>query len=412
MVEIDHRLLDNYDLLLIAVGAALLLTAIGKPFLDRFNLNTTFVYLAVGLFGGPLVLDLAPKDPLLATPVLERLTELGVIISLIVIGIRIGRPFRWSAWRSTVRLIMIVMPVSIALVAASGYWLLGLALGPAILLGAILAPTDPILAGPLEEHDLKDEAEHRFGLSSEAGLNDGFAFPFVYLGLYLIWFQPQWDQWLGYWFLRDLIYAIAIGLPLGWVFGRLCGKLYMRLLIKSGRRWRHFTPLGLLLTIYGLAEAVGGYGFLAAFAAGIGFRQEMERDWRHLELFANFTESVDELLKVVILVSLGALLRWDYFAAHGWILVGFVLLLLFVIRPLVTLAATTGGRFRTHDRLYWAWFGVRGIGSIYYLCYAINAGLDPELARTLFAVVATVILASSLLHGLTLRPYLRRYGQY
>ncbi|MDQ2078427.1 sodium:proton antiporter [Marinimicrobium sp. ABcell2] len=410
--DIGHRVLESYDLLLIAVGLALLITAIGKPLLDRFNLNTTFIYLGVGLFGGPLVLDLAPKDPLAAAPVLERLTELGVIISLIVIGIRIGRPFRWSAWRSTVRLIMIVMPVTIALVALSGYWLLGLALGPAILLGAVLAPTDPILAGPLEEHALEDEAEHRFGLSSESGLNDGFAFPFIYLGLYFTFHQPQWQQWLGYWFLRDLVYAILIALPLGWVLGRLSGKLYLRLMLKSGRRWRHFTPLGLLLATYGLVEALGGYGFLAAFTAGIGFRQEMERDWNHLELFANFTESVDELLKVVILVALGALLRWDYFVAQGWVLVGFVLLLLLVIRPALTLVATAGGRFRIHDRLYWAWFGVRGIGSIYYLSYAINTGLDPELARTLFTVVAAVIVGSSLLHGFTLRPYLRRYGQY
>lgn len=404
---------DRYDLLLAAVGVALLITAIGKPLLDRFNLNTTFIYLAVGLIGGPLVLDLAPRDPVLSAGVLERVAELGVIISLVVIGIRIGRPFRWAAWRSTVRLIIVVMPVSIALVAASGYWLLGLALGPAILLAAILAPTDPVLAGPLEEHDLKDEAEHRFGLSSEAGLNDGFAFPFVYLGLYLIGHPSSWDQWLGYWLLRDGLYAIVMALPLGWLAGRLCGWVYLRYMQKQkrGRRWRHFTPLGLLLTTYGLVDALGGYGFLAAFTAGIGFRQELERDWKHLQAFANFTESVDELLKVIILVALGALLRWQEWAAHGWVLLGFILLLLVVIRPLVTWFATVGGRFQTHDRLYWGWFGVRGIGSIYYLCFAVNTGLDRDLAGALFSVVAAVVVASSVLHGLTLGPYLRRFDR-
>jgi sodium/hydrogen antiporter len=119
--------------------------------------------------------------------VLERVAELAVIISLIVLGIRIGRPLSWSGWQSTLRLILIVMPATILAAALTGMWLLGLALGPAILLGAILAPTDPILAGPLEEESLEDESEDRFGLSSEAGLNDGFAFPFIYLGLYLTW---------------------------------------------------------------------------------------------------------------------------------------------------------------------------------------------------------------------------------
>lgn len=408
---IEGRFLDAYDLLLVGIGVALLITALGKPLLDRFNLNTTFVYLALGLLAGPLLFDLTPDNPLVVMPLLERVAELAVIISLMVIGIRIGRPFRWRAWRSTSRLILVVMPITIALVALSGHWLLGLALGPAVLLGAILAPTDPILAGPLEEHDLKDEAEHRFGLSSEAGLNDGLAFPFIYLGLYLTWHSPDWQTWLSFWLLRDLFWAIFIALPVGWLFGRVTGHMYLRLAPSNTRRWRHFTPLGLLLTAYGLVEAMGGYGFLAAFTAGLGFRQVMERDWRHLEMFANFAESVDELFKVAVLVTLGAMLRWSDFVAQGLPLVVFCLLLLFVLRPGLSYIATLGGGFQMHHRLYWAWFGLRGIGSIYYLGYAINSGISADLARTLFTIVAATILFSSILHGLTVRPYLRRFEQ-
>jgi sodium/hydrogen antiporter len=410
-LRIGLRLFEGYDLLLVGIGLGLLLTAFGKPLLDRLNLNTTFVYLALGLLAGPLLLDLAPGDPLDAMPVLERLAELGVIISLMVIGIRIGRPLSWSAWRSTARLILLVMPLTIAAVALSGHLLLGLALGPALLLGAVLAPTDPILAGPLEEHELADEAEHRFGLSSESGLNDGFAFPFVYLGLYLTWNAGQWQEWILFWAIRDLFYAIALALPAGLVLGRLTGRLYLQLLPRSGKRWRHFTPLGLLLATYGLVEALGGYGFLAAFTAGLGFRQVMARDWDRLELFADFTESIDELVKVSVLVALGALLRWDDFAALGWPLLVFALLLILVIRPTLTLLATASGAFNHSDRLYWAWFGLRGIGSIYYLGYAINHGLDDDLARTLFVATAAVILVSSILHGLSVRPYQRRHQE-
>lgn len=129
---IEWRLLDAYDLLLIGIGLALLITALGKPLLDRFNLNTTFVYLTLGLLAGPLLFDMTPDNPLVVMPLLERVAELAVIISLMVIGIRIGRPFNWRAWRSTSRLILLVMPATIALVALSGHWLLGLAIGPAI----------------------------------------------------------------------------------------------------------------------------------------------------------------------------------------------------------------------------------------------------------------------------------------
>lgn len=410
-LNLTQRFADGYDLLLVGTGLGLLLTAFGKPLLDRFNLNTTFVYLLLGLLAGPLLLDITPTDPLEAMPGLERIAELGVIISLMVIGIRIGRPLRWRAWRSTWRLILVVMPVTIGLIALSGHWLLGLAIGPAVLLGAVLAPTDPILAGPLEEHDLADEEEHRFGLSSESGLNDGFAFPFVYLGLYLTSHLSEWESWIGLWAVRDMLYAVLMALPAGWILGRIVGIIYLKLLPRSGRRWRHFTPLGLLLVSYGLVEALGGYGFLAAFTAGLGFRQVMEKDWDRLEMFADFTESVDELLKVVILVTLGALLRWDDFVTLGWLLPAFALLLLFVIRPGLVWASTARAGFSTHDRLYWAWFGLRGIGSIYYLSYAINSGLDDDTARLLFTVVAGVIITSSVLHGLTVRPYQRRYHE-
>lgn len=405
---IGLRLLEGYDLLLVGIGMGLLLTAFGKPLLDRLNLNTTFVYLLLGLLAGPLLLDLAPADPLAALPALERLAELGVIISLMVIGIRIGRPLTWRAWRSTWRLILLVMPLTIAAVTLSGQLLLGLALGPALLLAAVLAPTDPILAGPLEEHELADEAEHRFGLSSESGLNDGFAFPFVYLGLYCTWNLSQWQEWAMFWLARDLIYAVVMALPAGLLLGRLAGRLYLRLLPQSGKRWRHFTPLGLLLATYGLVEALGGYGFLAAFTAGLGFRQIMAQDWERLEMFADFTESIDELIKVMVLITLGALLRWEDFTALGWPVLAFALVLVLVIRPALTLVATAGGGFSWHDRGYWAWFGLRGIGSIYYLSYAINTGLDDDLARTLFAATATAILVSSILHGLSVRPYQRR----
>jgi sodium/hydrogen antiporter len=398
-----------YDLLLLLVGAALLLTTVGKGLLDRINLSHTLIYLGIGLIAGPLVLGLAPENPLEAIGVLERITELAVIMSLIVIGIRIGRPLSLSGWRSTVRLILIVMPATILLIALTGHWLLGLALGPALLLGAILAPTDPILAGALEEQSLKDEAEDRFGLSSEAGFNDGFAFPFVYLGLNATMHLAEWQSWLGPWFLKDLLYGVALALPLGWFLGRLSGRLYLKSLKNEwvSKKRHEFIPLGLLLAAYGLTEILGAYGFLAAFTVGLGFRRTLDEEEEALTRFANFTEALDGLAKAIVLIMVGALLRWQDFSGLVWPLVAFALVLIFVLRPGVTYLATMRGGFKRLDRIYWSWFGIRGIGSIYYMSYALGSGIEEPVARTLFAITIGTVLASGIVHGLSLRPFMQ-----
>jgi sodium/hydrogen antiporter len=409
---VTQGLFEAYDLLLIAVGVALLVTTLGVSYLYRLNLSKSYVYLLVGLLAGPLVLGLAPENPLEAVPVLERVAEFAVILSLIVVGIRIGRPFTWSAWQSTMRLILIVMPVSIALVAVSGYWLIGLALGPAILLGAVLAPTDPILAGAIEEHSLDDESEDRFGISSESGLNDGFAFPFIYLGLSITAAPDLWQEWLPRWVLKDFLYGVALALPIGFILGRLTGMWYVERSRNRGviSKRSNFIPLAALLAIYGLVEAIGMYGFLASFAAGLGFRHALDTQRDALESFANFSDSVDDLAKAGTLIILGSMLRWGEFSAVGWELIVFALVLIFVIRPSVTLVATARSGFRWIHRIYWAWFGIRGVGSIYYVSYAIGLGVVADAtARTLLTVTIGTVLASMLFHGLTVRPFIRRW---
>jgi sodium/hydrogen antiporter len=402
---------DAYDLLLVLVGLTLLAITLGAHLMERLNLNSSYLYLLVGVAAGPLLLGLGPDDPLQAIPVLERVAELAVIISLIVLGLRIGRPLSWQGWRSTSRLILLVMPATIAAVAGLAILLFGLALGPAVLLGAILAPTDPILAGPLEEESTEEDPEDRFGLSSEAGLNDGFAFPFVYLGLYLTLRPDEWTAWMGAWLLWDLLFAVGLGLPAGWFLGRACGRLYVRLLRRDhvSHKRRRFVPLALLFAAYGAVEALGGYGFLAAFTAGLGFRRAFQDHPDQLTPFADFTESVDELAKAAVLVLMGALIPWTAIWALRGPLLAFALALLLVLRPGLTLLATLGGGFRGGDRAYWAWFGIRGIGSVYYLSYALRVGPErPELELLLVITLATV-LASIFAHGLSVRPYLARF---
>ncbi len=401
---------DGYDVLFVLVGVALLVITLGSRLMERLNVNSTYVYLLVGILAGPVLLEMAPDDPLVANHALMRVAELAVIIGLIVLGIRIGRPFSWSGWQSTARLVLIVMPATIAAIAGAAVWILGLALGPAILLGAILAPTDPILAGPLEERSTEEDPEDRFGLSSEAGLNDGLAFPFIYLGLYLTTRPDDIGAWLGRWLALDLVWAVGVALPAGWFMGRLCGRTFVDLMARDAvsHSRRLFVPFALLLATYGAVEIIGGYGFLAAFAAGHGFRIPFEESADRLTTFADFTESVDELAKAAVLVMVGALVPWHDLWELRWPLLAFGFVLLLMARPVLTYLGTAGAGFTRSDRIYWSWFGIRGIGSIYYMAYALEHGLDDATARLVLAATLAVVLFSVVVHGLSVRPVLAR----
>lgn len=405
-------LYENYDVLLLYAGLALLATSIGASFLKRWYVSKVIVYLGVGIVAGPLFLKLTPGPVMDHVDLLERVSEFAVIVSLIVAGMKVGRPVGFSRWRSTVRLVLLVMPLSILAVAVTGHFMLGLALGPAILLGAVVAPTDPVVAGGVQLEDPDDDEEMRFGLTTEAGLNDGFAFPFVYLGLYATTKLDEWQAWLPYWAFKDFAYAIALALPLGWVIGRLGGRVFLRERARDAVSpvRRNLVPLALLLSAYGLVEILGAYGFLAAFTTGLGFRRVIEaRATDDLGTFTDTTESVEQFAEAALIILLGSLLPWQDYLALGWPLVAFALVAILVLRPLVVWASTAAGGFSRAHRAYWSWFGIRGIGTIYYTSYALGQGIPGDVAPTLFAAATAVVVTSGILHGSTLAPLMERY---
>ena len=401
-----------YDMLMVLAGLALLGTTLGLRVLNRLNFPKFFIYFPVGLLAGPHVLGLAPGDPLDAMEVFERITEFAVIVSLVVAGLKIGRPLRWGQWRSTARLILLVMPLSILAFALSGNLLLGLALGPAILLGAILAPTDPVLAGAVQLERPTEDDELRFGLTSEAGLNDGFAFPFVYLGLYLTLRADELPGIMVYWALKDFVYAIVLGLAAGWLLGRVGGHFFLDRAEEDSvsRQRRELIPLALLLIAYGAVQLLGGYGFLSAFASGLGFRRAIKDEHEKLQTFTDVTSALEAVAEAASVIFLGALFPARDVIALGWGGIALAIAAVFVIRPAVVWLSTMGGGFRARDRVYWAWFGIRGIGSLYYMAYAITFGLETALAREIFAVTALIVILSNVLHGVTAYPAVRRLG--
>jgi NhaP-type Na+/H+ or K+/H+ antiporter len=329
-------------------------------------------------------------------------SEIAVIVVLFATGLRIDQIGGWRTWMPTVRLLVIAMPLTIAALALLGWALAGMTVAGAILLGAVLSPTDPVLAGDVQVGPPLEGREHpvRFTLTAEAGLNDGLAFPFVYLGLIVAASDVVSVSSLVEWGLRDVLYRIAVGGLVGALVGWLLGKALFSswgspAIERSGPG---VLALGAVLLCYGTVELAEGYGFIGAFAAGVVCRRVQQEHHFHKRLHA-FSEAVEHALTAVLLIMLGSILP-ALWPALDWrySLIGFGLLL--VIRPVVGWIALLGSGVPSRDRWIIGFFGVRGIGSLYYVGYATGhmEFIDED---QIWAVVAYTIFASSLLHGAT-----------
>lgn len=368
------------------------------------------VYLVLGAIGsaGLHLIGVNLLDPIGDAKLIEHLAEFAVIVALFGAGLRLDRRLGWRKWRSTFLLIVVVMPLTIAGVAAFANLFMGLSLGAAIILGASLAPTDPVLArdvkvsGPGEG----DGPETHFALTSEAGLNDGLAFPFVFLGIFVC--GEGGFGWFAEWLAADVLYAIAGGLIIGAAGGRAIGFATDRLRDHGWLKpeFDGLLALAAVLAIYGLAEIAGAYGFLAAFSGGLAFRRY---EWDHeahqrVHRGADLAEDITELGMVLIVGSTVTMAGLAQPGLAGWLLVPALLL---VIRPLSVLAAFVGSPVDPHQRRLIGWFGIRGIGSFYYAAVAITSGVltVTEIEKIYWTIIACVGV-SILVHGLSAGPAL------
>jgi NhaP-type Na+/H+ or K+/H+ antiporter len=373
---------------------------------------------------------------------LERLTEVAVLISLFVAGLKLAIPLNDWRWRIPVQLASVAMVVTVAAITAIGVYALGLPLGAAVLLGAVLAPTDPVLASDVQLSDADDRDRLRFGLTGEGGLNDGTAFPFVMLGLGLLSLHDLGESgWR--WFAVDVVWAVSGGLAIGYLLGAIVGYLiiYLRTRHREALGSDEFIALGLIALAYGVALLCHAYGFLAVFAAGLALRRidriapagntdaDQSKASRASETSGSdksdesaesiarapatlmnavqrFNSQLERYAEVAVVIAVGALLSVVEFRME---VLWFVPVLFLGIRPLAVWLGLIGTRVGRHQRLLVAWFGIRGIGSIYYLMYAISHGLDEATARHLLSVTIAVVVASVTLHGISVTPLMHRY---
>lgn len=374
--------------------------------------------------------------PLANAPLLERLTEIVVLISLFSAGLKLRTPLYDGRWKLPVRLASLSMIITVLLVAVVGVVGLGLPLGAAILLGAVLAPTDPVLASEVQVKNPLDRDRLRFSLTGEAGMNDGTAFPFVMLGLGLLGLHEL-GEWGWRWITIDVVWAITAGFGSGWLWGTLVGHLvlYFRRRHQETIGLDDFLALGLIAFSYGVAMLLSTYGFLAVFAAGLALRRIERRtegivvppmeqvaiEANKEELVAKpedvpaymtqallgFSEQLERVGTVGVVVLLGGMLSTAYWDGR---VLWFIPILFLVIRPIAVFVGLWGTPASKLQRGLMSWFGIRGLGSIYYLMYAIVHGLSESLATQMVSLVFPIVTASIIIHGISVTPLMRRYG--
>jgi len=380
--------------------------------LKRLPLTLAILCLALGVLVFSTGLLGFDPDPRTWDTVTERLTELVVIIALMGAGLKLDRPIGWRRWASTWRLLAIAMPLTIAATAWLGVAGLGFSLAMALLFGAAMAPTDPVLAADVQVGPPRsgDEDEVRFGLTSEAGLNDGLAFPFVHLAVLAAAGALTSTTALTEWLAVSIVWKLLAGAGVGFVVGRVFAFLLFHNARAGGARFGDgLVALAATLIAYTAAELAHGYGFLAVFICALTIRAG-ERDHDFHQEMHDFSDQIERLLMMLLLVLFGGALANGLLSALTWTDALIGLAVVFVVRPLAGLIALLGARQPMRERLLLAFLGIRGVGSVYYIAWGLNHG-DFGDSERLWAVVGFIILVSIVVHGVTAAPLLERLAR-
>jgi len=423
----------------LVIGALLITMALAGSLLKRLPVSASMLYLAVGYGLGTADWGPVPPDPQRYAAVLERVAEVALLISLFSVGLKLGLPLSNRQWYLPLRLAFVSMALTVALIAAVAYLALGLPLGVAVLVGGILAPTDPVLAADVQVDEPGDRDRLRFSLTGEGGLNDGAAFPFVMLGLGLLGLHDLGA--VGWrWLTVDVLWSLAGGLVLGSVLGTLIGKLvvYLRTRHQEAVGLDEFLALGLVALAYGVAQFAFASGFLAVFAAGLALQRSkhasraqrvpndgpagLQGKEAHIAVATHpdlagaymmqavrgFNEQLERIAELVVVLVVGAMLPYTRFDAFT---IGFVICLFALVRPLSVWFGLLGAAVSRDQRLLISWFGIRGIGSIYYLLFSLHHGLSGALAERAITLTLTTVAISIVVHGISVTPLMNLYGK-
>ncbi|MGH6622707.1 MAG: cation:proton antiporter [Burkholderiaceae bacterium] len=399
------------------IGALLVAMAFNSRLVQRLPLSPAMLYLGVGYAMGPGGTGLLNAEILRDASAIEMAAEIAVLVTLFAVGLRLQTPRQ--SWHIAARLASFGMIVTIAVTALAAHLLLGLPALMAFLLAAILAPTDPVLASDVQIREPGERDAVRLSLTAEGGLNDGAAFPAVLLALGLLGVHsigPFGARWIAV----DLLWSVAGGLGIGWACGRVVARLLVRLR-RAGQplEFEEFLVLGTIALTYGLALTLHTYGFLAVFAAGIavahgirGVRDVADKSKSPTTLSERllvWSGQGERLIEVALVILLGALagsVNWS------WPVVAFAMVLMLIARPLAVYMTVRGADAPPEQRRLIAWFGIRGIGSLYYLAFALGKGVENSYAEAIANAALAAIVLSIVVHGISATPLMQRHEEH
>ena len=406
------------------VGVLLVAVALLGRFLDRLPVTLAMIYLLVGVLLGPAGFNALELHPMRHLELLGTITEVAVLIALFTVGIKLRVPVGDWRWALPLRLATVSMVLTVAGITAAGIWLLGLPAAHALALGAILAPTDPVLASDVQLRSAEDRDSLRFALTGEGGLNDGTAFPLVFLALGFMGLHDIGTHGLR-WLAVDVVWGTVGGLGIGFLVGMVVaqGVRWLRTRHRGAIIFDEFLLLGVIGLSYGAALAAHALGFLAVFAAGLALRraddldaganrssEQQEQPLTPSMLSVN--EQLERIVEVAIVLLVGAMISTGYWSTDGLLLAA---LLFLVIRPVSVWLGVVGDPAARGPRRLLGWFGIRGIGSVYYAVYVAAHDIRYGAAVELISCVFTVIAISIIVHGVSAAPlmelYHRRRGQ-
>jgi len=407
--------MSTYIICITIIGIASLGMAWMPSLTEKTKISYAIIYVLLGALLFSAIPLLPAANPIENPEFTLRLTEMVVIVSIMGTGLKIDEPFSLKTWLVPFRLVTITMLLSIAAVALAAWYFFNLNPATAILLGAALAPTDPVLASDVQVGPpLDDDKDNtRFTLTAEAGMNDGMAFPFTWLAVMLAAATGPIQERLLSWVWMDLIYRIAAGVLIGYAMGKLLAYLVIYLpekknfvVIRDG-----FVGIATTLLVYGVTELLHGYGFIAVFVTAITLRNS-EMDHKYHKKLHSFTDQIEKILVAIVLLLLGGAVVSGILKplTLNWALFGLVFL--FIIRPLTALLSMIKIPYHTNEKMAISFFGIRGIGSFFYLAFALSETKFSNEAE-LWAVVSFIVLASIFIHGISATTVIKRLsGKY
>jgi NhaP-type Na+/H+ or K+/H+ antiporter len=394
--------MDIYNLLLLATGIIALLAATVPVMMERKLVTAPILYLILGI-AFFFFFSKSEAEPLKHMEPIKRITEFVVIVALTNAGLKIKRPFKWSTWKYSVRLLAIAMPVTIVAAAYLGWWIMGLAPATAILFGALISPTDPVLASHLQtsQPSEDDTSTIKLGLTSEAGMNDGLAFPFTYFAIMAASEGLDYKEWIGEWFLHYFLLKIAIALIIGAVSGWLLYKTVFSIGSHDqlSKISRGILSLSLTLLPYAITEVLGGYGFIAVFIAACMF-SKYEKDVEHMDNLHDFNEELEAFIVAFLFIMIGIFFAFNYEKLFEPQIIAVALIMVLVVRPIAGYLSLIKTNLKPFQRFVMSFYGIRGIGSVFYLAYAFTSATfeDPT---DLIGVMMVTIFLSVIIHGIS-----------